>query len=141
MTRVVADTNVLISAVMFGGLPKTFLDLALLGSLSLVTSAALLDELDEKLRLKFQISADDVSTIRAKLEATAELVSPVTTLQVVTDDPDDNRVLECAIEGSADCIVSGDRHLLKIVAYESIPILSVRQCLNVIQAEQGLTIL
>ena len=126
---------------MFGGLPKTFLDLSLLGSLSLVTSATLLDELDEKLHLKFQVSADDVSIIRAKLEAIADLVPPLTTLQVVTDDPDDNRVLECAIDGSADFIVSGDCHLLKLVSYESIAILSVRQFLNIIRAEQDLSIL
>jgi predicted nucleic acid-binding protein len=49
MNRVVADTNVLISAVMFGGLPGIFLDLALLRTLTLVTSTALLDELSDKL--------------------------------------------------------------------------------------------
>jgi putative PIN family toxin of toxin-antitoxin system len=54
--RVVADTNVFISAFMFGGLPGKFLDLALRGKFILVTSSALLDELDEKLRGKFAVS-------------------------------------------------------------------------------------
>ncbi len=69
MIHVVADTNVLLSAIMFGGLPGTFLELALLGSLSLVTSAVLLDELEEKLQFKFRVSADDSSVIRVKLES------------------------------------------------------------------------
>jgi putative PIN family toxin of toxin-antitoxin system len=130
MIRVVADTNILVSAVMFGGLPGVFLDLALLGSFSLVTSAVLLDELDEKLRLKFELTADDSMIILTKLERTADLVTPLVTLKVVIEDPDDNRVLECAIEGHADFIVSGDRHLLKLGSYESIPIMSVRRFLN-----------
>ena len=57
--RVVADTNVFISALMFGGLPGRFLDLALRQKFTLVTSKALLDELDEKLRGKFAVSERD----------------------------------------------------------------------------------
>jgi len=56
MTRVVLDTNVYISAVMFGGLPGSLLDLALLRAFTLIISPALLDELDEKLQAKFEIS-------------------------------------------------------------------------------------
>lgn len=128
--RVVADTNVFLSALLFGGLPGEFLRLALTRKLALVTSAALLDELDEKLRGKFAISDHDARTIRAKLEANAELVNPDLQLHVVTDDPDDNRVLECAVAGKADYIVSGDRHLLRIGNYEGIAIASVRQFLE-----------
>ena len=53
--RVVADTNVLISALMFGGLPGAFLNFVLVGKLTLVISTPLLDELDEKLRVKFAV--------------------------------------------------------------------------------------
>ena len=48
-------------------------------------------------------------------------------------DPDDDRVLECAVAGRADYIVSGDRHLLKLGSYDDIPILTVRQFLNKIE--------
>jgi putative PIN family toxin of toxin-antitoxin system len=75
MTRVVADTNVFISALMFAGLPGALLDLAFAGAFLLVTSSALLDELDEKLRDKFEVSAADAGFIRAKLEQVCELVS------------------------------------------------------------------
>ena len=125
--RVVADTNVFISALMFGGLPGRFLDLALSRRFILVTSKALLDELDEKLRGKFAVSESDALTIRAKLEGNANLVEPDFELNAVPDDPDDNRVLECAIAGKAEWIVSGDRHLLGIVSYAGIAIVTVRQ--------------
>jgi len=54
-------------------------------------------------------------------------------LAIIKDDPDDDRVLECAVAGHADYIVSGDRHLLKLGSYDSIPILTVRQFLDTIQ--------
>jgi uncharacterized protein len=134
MLRVVADTNILISALMFGGLPGSFLDLAILQSFMLVTSPPLLDELNEKLRLKFKVSATDVALVRAKLEASSEVVEPEMRLRVVGEDPDDDRVLECAVTGKAAFIVSGDRHLLKLGSYEGIPVLSVRQFMETIEA-------
>jgi len=137
MIRVVADTNIFVSAIMFGGLPGAFLDLALRGSFSLIVSIPILDELDEKLRLKFQVSADDSSAIRAKLEAIADMVTPPENLAIIVDDPDDDRVLECAIEGRADFIVSGDRHLLRLASFKSIPILTVRQFFSAAQPVQN----
>jgi|ERR1039458_7614869 putative PIN family toxin of toxin-antitoxin system len=125
--RVVADTNVFISALMFGGLPGRFLDLALRRRFTLVTSKALLDELDEKLRGKFAVSERDALAIREKLEAYANVIEPDFELNAVPDDPDDNRVLECALTGKADFIVSGDRHLLRIGSYAGIAIVTVRQ--------------
>jgi predicted nucleic acid-binding protein len=107
MMRVVADTNVFISALMFGGLAGRFLDLALSRRFTLVTSKALLDELDEKLRDKFAVPEHDALAIRAKLEGYANL--------------------ECAVAGKADFIVSGDRHLLRIGFHEGIAIFTVRQ--------------
>ena len=133
MVRVVADTNVFISALMFGGLPGTFLDLALLQSFLLVTSPALLDELDEKLHLKFGLSPNDADLVRAQLQSSAVVVKPTVILAVIKDDPDDNRVLECAAAGEANYIVSGDRHLLQLRSYEGIPILTVRHFMDAVE--------
>jgi putative PIN family toxin of toxin-antitoxin system len=130
MARVVADTNVFISALMFGGLPGRFLNLALGRQFTLVTSKALLDELDEKLLGKFAVSESDARAIRAKLEANAIVADPDFELNAVPGDPDDNRVLECALAGKADSIVSGDRHLLRMDSYEGIAIVTVRQFLE-----------
>ena len=135
--RVVADTNVFISALMFGGLPGRFLDLALRRKLTLVTSKALLDELDEKLRGKFAVSESDARAIREKLERSANLVDPNFQLNAVPDDPDDNRVLECAVAGSAEFIVSGDRHLLRLGGHEGIAIVTVRQFLETVGLQKA----
>ena len=132
MIRVVADTNVYISALMFGGLPGKFLDLAFSGSFLLTISLPLLDELNEKLRTKFAVSITDMEVIHTKLENVLQLVSPDMVLDIVKDDPDNNRVLECAVAAEVEYVVSGDRHLLKLGSYEGIPVLTVRQFLNAV---------
>jgi len=131
MIRVVTDTNVFISALMFGGLPGIFLDLAFSHAFTLATSPLLLDELDEKLRSKFHVSVTDTTMIRARLEKTALLIEPGFTLDAVTEDPVDIRVVECAVASKANYIVSGDRHLLKLGIYQGISILTVRQFLEI----------
>jgi putative PIN family toxin of toxin-antitoxin system len=130
MTRVVADTNIYISALMFGGLPGVLLDLGLMQAITLVISPPLLDELQDKLRVKFGVLAQDAAAIRAKLETICDLIHPTMVLDVVSDDPDDNRVLECAVAGRADYIVSGDRHLLNLKQHAGIAILTAREFLD-----------
>ena len=136
MTRVVADTNIYISALMFGGLPGMLLDLGLMQAIKLVISPALLDELQDKLRVKFGVLAQDAAAIRAQLESIGDLIDPAIALDVVTDDPDDNRVLECAVAGRADYIVSGDRHLLKLKEHAGIPILTAREFLDGLEQKE-----
>jgi putative PIN family toxin of toxin-antitoxin system len=133
MMRVVLDTNVYISAVMFGGLPGALLDLAFLKPFDTLISPALIEELDEKLRLKFEVSAEDALAIRARIVSIAHLIEPEEPLHVIEEDPDDNRVLECAVAGRANTIVSGDRHLLKLASFRGIPIMRVREFLDVIE--------
>lgn len=128
--RAVADTNVLISAFLFGGVPRAFLDLGVAKAFTLMTSDVLLIELDEKLRGKFQLPIDQAQAFLSRLIESAVVVCPGFELQAVPEDEDDNRVLECAVAGEADFIVSGDKHLLRLGSYQSIPILNVRQFLT-----------
>jgi putative PIN family toxin of toxin-antitoxin system len=127
MPRVVVDTNVFISAYLFGGVPGRFLRAGLEGYFSLLTSEVLLDEPDEKLASKFQMDEGDRSLIQEELRAAAEIISSRISLQAIAEDPDDDRVLECAVAGVADCIVTGDRYLLKLKSYGGIAILTLRQ--------------
>jgi len=129
--RVVADTNIFISAFLFGGLPQIFLEMAMGGTFSLVTSHLILEELDEKLRTKFAVPDARRAAFIAKLSSHAEIVTTSVLLDVVPDDPDDNHILECAVEGKANCIVTGDRHLLRLNGYAGIPIVTVRNFLQV----------
>ena len=130
MSRVVADTNVFISALMFGGLPEKFLDMAFAGRFHLATSPVLLDELEEKLLLKFEVTGQKVAVIRSRFELAFEIVSAVLSLSVIKNDPDDDRVLECAVAARADYIISGDRHLLSLGSYEEIQVITVRQFMD-----------
>lgn len=100
--RVVADTNVLISAFLFGGLPNHFLDFGLSGAFDLVTSSPLVEELEEKLRGKFSVPDAKVLTFLAQLRNSAFVIQPSLTLNAVPGDEDDNRVLECGVAGHAD---------------------------------------
>ncbi len=109
-----------------------FLDLGLAGAFTLVVSTPLLDELDEKLRGKFAVRATDAEAIQSRLLSVADRVEPEITLQIIHDDPDDNRILECAVAGRASVIVSGDRHLLRLRSHEGIQVLTTRQFLQAI---------
>jgi putative PIN family toxin of toxin-antitoxin system len=110
LIRVAVDTNILISALQYGGVPGEFLDRAFQDEFLIVTSTVLLLELEDKLLNKFRVSAADFTSIRLILVKLGDVLSTRLTLAVIKADPD--RVLECAMEGNADIIVSGDRHLL-----------------------------
>jgi putative PIN family toxin of toxin-antitoxin system len=100
----------------------------------LVTSADLLEDLDEKLRTKFKQPPLEADDICEKIEAAADVVSTSRHIRAVLKDPDDDRVLECAVEGHADSIVTGDRHLLELKIYQGIPILTIRQFMDAFDA-------
>ena len=123
--RIVLDTNVLISAILFGGKPRKVLDLVLSGSLDCTLSIAILDELRDVLqRPKFGFSADVCLHITEELHGVCAIISPSVRVDAIPYDPDDNRILECAVEAHAHFIVSGDPHLLDLGEFESIRILS-----------------
>jgi len=127
--RVVADTNVLVSAIVFGGPPGRVIELAAEGRLRLVISPALIDELRDVLRRKFGFSDAAVYQSETLLRRAGVVVEPARHLAVGIDDPADNRGLEAAEAGGAEVIVSGDRHLLALGMFGAIPILSPRELL------------
>jgi len=123
--RIVLDTNVLISAVLFGGTPRQVLELIIAGKVECSISVAMLDELrDVLLRPKFGLSAAQTAMIVEEVNAIAEVVSPNERIDHVVSDPDDNMVLECAVEAKASVVVTGDSHLLDLQAFQNVPILS-----------------
>ncbi|MHB8763739.1 MAG: putative toxin-antitoxin system toxin component, PIN family [Deferrisomatales bacterium] len=124
-SRLVLDTNVLISVFQWRGPPFETLRKALRGEFQLLTSPALLEELDRVLRYpKFRAAENARSRFLLSITEAAELVHPEIRLSVVVDDPDDDRVLECAIAGAADFIVGGDPHLRDLKSFREIPVLS-----------------
>ncbi len=134
--RVVLDTNVLVSAVVFGGPPGEIVALAAARQLQLVLSPPLITELRRVLREKFEFSGDALYLTETLLRRAGIVVEPDRTLAVITEDPDDNRVMEAAVEGDADVTVSGDRHLLALKALKDIRVLSPRQFLDRLRREK-----
>jgi len=130
VVRIVADTNIYISALNFGGTADEVLALARRGSVGLCISPAILDEIEGVLVRKFQWSGTRAQQARRAIRGFAILIKPIGKVQVVIEDEADNRILECAEAGKAAVIVTGDRHLLKLQAFRGIQIITARQFLN-----------
>jgi putative PIN family toxin of toxin-antitoxin system len=121
--RVALDTNVIVSGIGWGGAPAAILDAVSDGQLVLVTSAPLIAELNRVLKYpKLAKVIDGAAQLADLVAAIGVVVAPTRTLAVVRDETD-NRVLEAAIEGAADYIVSGDDDLLDLGSFEGIPIM------------------
>jgi putative PIN family toxin of toxin-antitoxin system len=122
---VVLDTNVYISAVLFGGKPEEIIKRSREGELNLVISEAILKEIAEILRRKFNWQNWQISETLDEIRGLAILVVPRKVISVIKEDAADNLILECALEGKADYIVSGDEHhLLPLKEYQGVKILS-----------------
>lgn len=128
--RIVLDTNILVSALFWDGNERRLLVAYLEGDHTLVTSPVLLDETKRVLADKFRFPADHTAAFLALLRRHAVVVHPQETLAVVTADPSDDRVLECAAEGRVELIVTGDRHLLALDAFRGIPIVNTAAALR-----------
>lgn len=126
MRRVTADTNVLVSALIYRrGKPFQLLRMALEGEISLAISQSIIEETLDVLSRKFGIRPEELPAYREVLVEAARTVQPAVLLDVVKDDPDDNRILECAVSAGSDYIVTGDKDLLRLKRYDSIRILSI----------------
>ena len=123
--KVVADTNILVSAIIFGGNPQAVLDLAQEGEIELFVSNAILAETTRVLRDKFHRTPEELRNDVLALEALTTRVQPAETVTVVEADPTDDRILECAVAAGAERIVSGDRHLLSLGEFRGIKIVRV----------------
>jgi len=123
--RVVLDTNVLISAILFGGKPRQILEKAIRREIRLCLSEPILEELKGVFqRSKFDYSPEMIQFILTELMGIADFVNPSETIKVVLEDPEDNRILECAVEAKANYIITGDLHLLKLSKYANIEVLN-----------------
>jgi putative PIN family toxin of toxin-antitoxin system len=120
---VTLDSNIYISALQFGGATLRLLDMARAGMIRLDVSDAILTETIGVLRDKFHWQPYQLHFARLELRRFANLVQPTETRDV-TDDPDDNRVLECAIAAGSDYIVTNDDDLLRLEKHCGISILS-----------------
>lgn len=125
MHTVVLDTNIIISAIVFGGKPRDILTLIIEGKFRLAVSEEILSEIRGVLTgKKFRYPPQSAHTILNEIEFLSYLVNPTVKIHKITKDTDDNKFLECAVTAGADFIISGDIHLLKLGTYKNIKIVT-----------------
>jgi putative PIN family toxin of toxin-antitoxin system len=135
MIRAVLDTNVVVSAVLKAeGAPALILDMAISKFFRCYVSEQLLQEYGEVLgRPRFALDSHQTARFLNSLRRTASFVIPRRRLRV-TADPDDNRVLECALEARADYVVTGNiRHFP--ARFQDVRIIRPRQFLTVLATQ------
>jgi len=127
MIRVVLDTNVFISALFWKGAPYQIFKRVLNGAILNFTSPQILEEIEGRLLDKFKLPPEKVKEFLEIIIFNSQIVFPKRKLNIVKEDPSNNKIIECVLEAKASFIISGDRHLLKIKEYREIKIISPRE--------------
>lgn len=136
MIRVVADTNVYVSAIVFGGTPEAILALARAGVVQLFVCPAILAELRSVLSKTFDWPERRVRDALAEVRAVASLVRASARISGVLAREADHRILECAVAARADFLVTGDRaHLRPLDVFEDVRIVTPREFLDRLAGE------
>jgi uncharacterized protein len=114
----------------FGGKPKRVLEMAIDGEIEVAVSDPIIQEVRRHLLGKFGWSEPRAAEAVESIAEFAKHVTPTETIDTVPTDPDDNRVLECAVSAGSQTIVTGDDDLLRLVAFRGIEIVRVADFLT-----------
>lgn len=124
--RVVFDSNVLVAALVFpGGKADEALGRLTAGTHRLLTSQPIIQEVLGVLSRKFSRDREELARVAIFLADLAELIGSAPSVDVVLVDEPDNRILECAIAGKADVIVTGDQAMLRLSQHAGVPIINL----------------
>ncbi|UCH80614.1 MAG: putative toxin-antitoxin system toxin component, PIN family [Nitrospiraceae bacterium] len=127
--RVVFDSNIFISALVIpGSKAEKAIKRIIEGTDSLILSKVIIDEVLTVLAKKFGSDREHISRTAIYIADLGEIINPSKKLKIVKDDPD-NRILECAMSGKAELIVTGDKELLSLGKFQNIKIVSLRDYL------------
>ena len=127
--KITVDTNVLISATFWYGDSFRILERVENKEIELILSHEIIKEYEEvlaydEIQEKIQAKQLTMKQTVQKIQTMATLVHPSEKINVITDDPDDNAVLECALEGKVKYIITNDKHLLKLKEFREIKIIT-----------------
>ncbi|MFA4885841.1 MAG: putative toxin-antitoxin system toxin component, PIN family [Desulfotomaculaceae bacterium] len=122
--RITVDTNILVSALGWNGAEAAVIEMILESKLELCLSAQILSEFYRVVKYpKFGFTDEEIDGYIGRLLPFVLFVSPTQNIDVIDSDPDDNKIIECAVSGEVSHIISGDKHLLQLVEYKGIKIL------------------
>ena len=124
--KVVVDTNVLVSALLFGGTPGRLIDLWQMGALKPLASTEIIDEYLSVLTYpKFKLSEEEINfLLYRKILPYFDAIDAQPGPRIIKKDPEDDKFIRCALAGKVKFIISGDQHLLALKSYRKIKILS-----------------
>ncbi|OGM03202.1 putative toxin-antitoxin system toxin component, PIN family [Candidatus Woesearchaeota archaeon RBG_13_36_6] len=124
-TKIVLDTNIIISVFGWSGKPRKIFELVLDNQIGLITSPQLILKLKRVSEYpKFSFSSQLKRRITDLILEISTIVTTETQINIIKDDSSDNRLLEAALYGDADFIITGDKHLLNLKEYNGIKILT-----------------
>ena len=135
--RAVADSNVYVSALNFGGAAEDVLALARAGAVTLFVSSPILDEVERVLIKTFDWSTRSAKDAIAAIRGFTTVVRPREVLRVIVHDEPDNRILECAVEAGAEAVITGDHDLRQLGTFRNIRILNRRHFLEEQEGHAG----
>jgi len=133
--RAILDTNVFVSGIFWeGNFCSQLIEKWKIKKFGLVSSMEIIDELIKTLKdFKIQMSDSMIENWRNLIIENSIIVKPTIKLDIVKDDPDDNKFLEAGVTGKANFIISQDRHLLKLGEYQGIKIISPKEALLILK--------
>lgn len=134
--KAVLDTNVFISAIFWTGNPHKIVALAIDKKIEVYVSPEILEELERVLHRDFKEDHEFIERQIALILSYATVIKPSQKVRVVKDDPDDDKIIECALTARADYIVSGDPHLFSLKEVFNILIFKPKDFLEVLAALQ-----
>ncbi len=130
-TKVVLDTNILISALKWEGKPYQIFKKCSKGELELITSHAQLSELGRVMEYaKLRLNQEEKEIFWSLMLKIATIVDILGMSGMVKDDPTDDCILETALVGKAEYLISGDPHLLKLGEYQGVKIVTAHEFLE-----------
>ena len=133
--RIVLDTNVYISAAILGRVCEEIIQTCRFSNLEVFISKDIISELTDKLSQKFLWQDEQINVFLGSILEFCEVIKVEQEISYIKDDPDDDKILECAVTINCDFIISGDNHLLKLKSYKGIKILNPADFLLILRDE------
>ena len=130
---VVLDTNIYVSATFWSGKPYLVVQKAVEQEIIVFTSHDIVTELKKVLARDFNLQKEDIKEAVDAVLLFTHLIEPKEKVSVIKEDPDDNKILECALACRADFIVTQDNHLLKLKEFQGIKILTAKEFLDLVK--------